>query len=213
MTKSQKVLHIYFYFIALIDFNNFHDSISNINPDGPAKPKTNALFKANCIKRLVSKKKHRIQNEYFDLDMAYITPRILAMGFPSTGCESLYRNSLKDAKFFLNRYHSEYKIYNLCLENGRIYPKDTFDWKKVGLFPFMDHEPCPIKLMLEFCTDLCLYLTRNDNGIGVVHCKAGKGRTGVMIICYLIFSGLCENSFEAIDYFAELRTINKKVKI
>ena len=143
--------------------------------------------------------------------MAYITPRILAMGFPSTGCESMYRNSLKEYKFLHFRHNSHYKVYNLCLEKGRIYNKEVFKGKKVGLFPFMDHEPCPIKLMLEFCTDLSLYLTRNDNGIGVVHCKAGKGRTGVMIICYLIFSGLCSNSFDAIEYFAAQRTINKKV--
>ena len=186
------------------------DSITNITPDGIAKRKTDHVYKANCFKRLVSKKKHRIQNEYFDLDMAYITPRILAMGYPSTGCESLYRNSLKDAMFFLNRYHREYKVYNLCLENGRIYHKEVFQGKKVGLFPFMDHQPCPIKLMLEMCTDVCLYLIRNKDGVAVIHCKAGKGRTGMMIICYLIFSGLCEDSNSAIKHYANMRCINHK---
>ena len=144
--------------------------------------------------------------------MAYITPRILAMGFPSQGCETFYRNSLKDAKFFLDRYHKEYKVYNLCLEKGRIYNKEVFDGKKVALFPFMDHDPCPIKLMLELCTDVCLYLTRNPEAVSVIHCKAGKGRTGMMIICYLIFSGLCENSTEALKHYAKQRTINNTVR-
>ncbi len=81
----------------------------------------------------------------------------------------------------------------------------------MGLFPFTDHEPCPIKLMLEFCVDICLYLIKNPQAVAAVHCKAGKGRTGVMCICYLFFSGLCKNSEEALAHYAEKRTKNKKV--
>ena len=95
------------------------------------------LAKANIFKRLVSKKKRRIQTEYFDLDMAYITERIIGMGFPATGCETFYRNTLVDLKSYLDRYHGEYKIYNLCIEKKRIYPKDFWIDKKVGLFPLM----------------------------------------------------------------------------
>jgi phosphatidylinositol-3,4,5-trisphosphate 3-phosphatase/dual-specificity protein phosphatase PTEN len=142
--------------------------------------------------------------------MAYITERVIGMGFPSTGCETLYRNSLSDLKSFLDRYHGEYKIYNLCIEKNRIYPKNLWENKRVGLFPFNDHAPCPIKLILDFCIDLCLYLTLNPKGVAAIHCKAGKGRTGVMIVCYLIFSGLCENSDEALIHYAKQRTLNNK---
>ena len=71
---------------------------------------------SNLIKHIVSKKKHRIYNDLFDLDLSYITEHMIAMGYPSTGCESIYRNSLIEIKNFLNKYHSHYKIYNLCLE-------------------------------------------------------------------------------------------------
>ena len=95
------------------------------------------LAKANIFKRLVSKKKRRIQTEYFDLDMAYITEKVIGMGFPATGCETIYRNSLIDLKAFLDKYHGEYKIYNLCLEKNRIYPKDFLINKKLDYFPLM----------------------------------------------------------------------------
>lgn len=190
-----------------------------VDPDGNALKKINRVRKANCLKRLVSKKKHRIENEYFDLDMAFITKRVIAMGYPSTGCESVYRNTLEDTKNFLSRYQPEYKVYNLCIEEGRIYPKENFTvttdngsivQKKVALFPFLDHQPCPIKLMLQTMTDLCLYLIRNPNAVAALHCKAGKGRTGMMIVCYLIFSGLCKTIDEAITHYAKQRTKNHK---
>ena len=80
------------------------------------------LYKANFIKRLVSKKKRRFQDSDFDLDMSYITEKVIAMGFPSTGFETMYRNSLSDiVKFFRIRHNDDVKVYNLCLEKDRIY--------------------------------------------------------------------------------------------
>ena len=167
------------------------------------------LKKANFFKRLVSKQKRRFQDTEFDLDMAYITEKVIAMGFPSTGMETIYRNSLTDiAKFFEIRHKNEVKIYNLCLEKERIYNKNLFPKLKVGLFPATDHNPSPIKLILEFCIDICLYLIKHPNGAAAVHCKAGKGRTGVMICSYLVFSGLCRNSEMAFRYYARIRTKN-----
>ena len=178
---------------------------SILNPMGVEK-KT----KANIFKRLVSKKKRRLQTEYYDLDMAYITERVIGMGFPAYGCEKFYRNTLEDTKAYLDRYHKVYKIYNLCIEKDRIYPKTYFEDSYVGLFPFNDHSPCPCKLILDFCVDICLFLTAHPDGVAAIHCKAGKGRTGVMIVCYLIFSGLCKNTEEALVHYANQRTLNKK---
>ena len=176
-----------------------------LNPMG-----TDKKAKANIFKRLVSKKKRRIQTEYYDLDMCYITERVIGMGFPAYGCERIYRNTLEDTRNFLDRYHRDYKIYNLCIEKDRIYPKTYFENTLVGLFPFNDHSPCPCKLILDFCVDICLYLTSHPRGVAAIHCKAGKGRTGVMIVCYLIFSGLCKTSDEALVHYANQRTLNNK---
>ncbi len=70
----------------------------------------------------------------------------MAMGFPSNGCESYYRNALVDVKKLFNEYHNnKVKIYNLCIEPDRIYHKDYFDGMKVAVFPFADHQSCPVK--------------------------------------------------------------------
>ena len=167
------------------------------------------LKKANIFKRLVSKQKRRFQDSDFDLDMSYITEKVIAMGFPSTGMQTLYRNSLSDIiKFFKIKHNDIVKVYNLCIEKDRIYNKNIFPHSKVGLFPATDHNPSPIKLILEFCIDICLYLIKNPKGVAAVHCKAGKGRTGVMICSYLVFSGLCKNCEQAFRYYGRMRTKN-----
>ena len=187
-----------------VPINNIYDK-DFTEIEEPKLPKN--VKSANILKRLVSKQKRRYQDENFDLDMSYITNRVIAMGFPSVGCETVYRNSLTDVvRFFHTKHNDKVKIYNLCLEKDRIYNKNLFSRSQVGLFPATDHNPCPIKLILEFCIDICLYLLKNPNGVAAVHCKAGKGRTGVMICSYLVFSHLCESSEKAFRYYARIRT-------
>ena len=185
-------------------------NVSYTGDENNTEQSSSNKFQANFFKRKVSKKKRRIQTDDFDLDMSYITERVIGMGFPATGWQTVYRNSLKDLKSYLDKYHGEYKIYNLCIEKDRIYPKDLWEGKKVGLFPFNDHSPCPIKLILDFVIDLCIYLTANPKGVAAIHCKAGKGRTGVMIVSYLIFTELFQTSEEALIHYANQRTQDNK---
>ena len=54
------------------------------------------------------------------------------------------------------------------------------------------------------------WLKMSKSHIAVVHCKAGKGRTGVMLCSYLIFAGVQPTATEALSYFATQRTENGK---
>ena len=48
----------------------------------------------NWLRQIVSGKRNRFQEGDYNLDITYITPRILAMSFPAQGFESLYRNNI-----------------------------------------------------------------------------------------------------------------------
>ena len=69
---------------------------------------------------------HTHEQDGFDLDLTYITPNLLAMGFPSSGVKGMYRNPANEVKKFLASKHGEhYWVTNLCSE--RSYPPTLFD--------------------------------------------------------------------------------------
>ena len=53
------------------------------------------------IRTLVSKDKQRFIDSDFNLDLTYITGRIVAMSFPSSGFEKTYRNSIEEVHRFI----------------------------------------------------------------------------------------------------------------
>jgi len=102
----KKVSSLNKHLLAPIDYSTFWDELE---PHPTSKKDKDKLKKkinyAWCLKRLVSKKKRRIENEHFDLDLSYITKRVIAMGYPSVGLEAIYRNSATDIAGYFSMYH------------------------------------------------------------------------------------------------------------
>eukprot|EP00619_Florenciella_sp_RCC1007_P013550 CAMPEP_0205920848 /NCGR_PEP_ID=MMETSP1325-20131115/11846_1 /ASSEMBLY_ACC=CAM_ASM_000708 /TAXON_ID=236786 /ORGANISM="Florenciella sp., Strain RCC1007" /LENGTH=340 /DNA_ID=CAMNT_0053288581 /DNA_START=53 /DNA_END=1072 /DNA_ORIENTATION=- len=163
---------------------------------------------ARGIRGLVSKKKIRFTEDGFDLDLTHITPRIIAMGYPSTGSEAIYRNSATEVlDYFDNTYGQHYKFYNLCSE--RSYDPAVFHGR-VAHIPFDDHNPPKMPQFRECCEDIHAWLEADPENVVAVHCKAGKGRTGTIIAAYLVYAGICKTTAEALQFFGKQRTSNGK---
>ncbi|KAK9040213.1 hypothetical protein V6N11_015387 [Hibiscus sabdariffa] len=193
-------------------------------------------------RHIVSQNKRRYQEGEFDLDLAYITENIIAMGFPagdlSSGLlgffEGFYRNKMEEViKFFETHHKGRYKVYNLCSE--RLYDASLFQGKVyshlylptnstlyygdlcfdlwVASFPFNDHNCPPLHLIKSFCQSTYSWLKGDIENVVVVHCKAGMGRTGLMICSLLLFLKFFSNAEEAIDYFNQKRCIDGKALV
>ena len=55
----------------------------------------NYILMVEAIRKLVSGNRRRFVDTEFSLDLTYIIPnRLIAMSYPSSGFESLYRNSI-----------------------------------------------------------------------------------------------------------------------
>lgn len=86
----------------------------------------------NYVRTLVSGRKLRFKDRRYDLDLSYITPRIIAMAFPGTGVETVYRNNIDDvAKFLKERHGSNFLVINL---SGKKYDPKKFNEKVFFLY-------------------------------------------------------------------------------
>lgn len=98
-------------------------------------------------------------------------------------------------------------MYNLCAE--RQYDLANH-FERSERFGFDDHNPPPLALIKPFCESMSTWLNSDKRNVSAVHCKAGKGRTGMMLACYLVHSGKCASADEALFLFGHERTKNGK---
>ena len=109
----------------------------------------------NWLRKKVSGKRNRFVDEQFNLDITYITDRIIAMSFPASGFEMMYRNSISDVARFLDDKHPRHhKIFNL---SNRDYNPEKFRGEYAA-YEWEDHHSPPIEMMFEIAWDMYEYL-------------------------------------------------------
>ncbi|KAM4859680.1 phosphatidylinositol 3,4,5-trisphosphate 3-phosphatase TPTE2-like [Thomomys bottae] len=77
------------------------------------------------IRRLVSGNKRRYAKDGFDLDLTYITDRLVAMSFPSSGIHTFYRNPMQTARSWGPLKWTQKKQANEC---NYIKNKSSSEW-------------------------------------------------------------------------------------
>ncbi|KAF7350475.1 Phosphatases II [Mycena venus] len=143
------------------------------------------------IRRLVSGNKARFKDGKLnlELDLIYLTDRVIIMGYPAEGLESFYRNNREDAKRFLEHRHGKnFWVFNFCPIRENSYSASFFDGR-VSRYPFPDHHAPPLAIMPLAAREMAEWLDGSPERVIVLHCKAGKGRSGTLACTYLLSLG------------------------
>ncbi|KAM9981259.1 hypothetical protein ACTFIY_003560 [Dictyostelium cf. discoideum] len=151
----------------------------------------------------------RFKDGEFDLDLSYITERIIAMSFPSEDTvinSTWYRNSRVDVKKMLDKYHRDhYLIINLTEKS---YDSSFFGGRVHHIGCVDNHSPS-LGLLLYAVQVIHKWLSEDPKNVVAIHCLAGLGRSGTLIVAYLLTSLYEGRKEEALQLFASQRTTSK----
>ncbi|KAJ5805219.1 hypothetical protein N7474_011106 [Penicillium riverlandense] len=110
---------------------------------------------------------------------------IVTSGPSATYPQRAYRNPLDALVHFLDSKHgSDWCIWEFRAE-GTGYP-DSEVYGRIHHFPWPDHHPPPFALIPNIMGSMRNWLQEKEGRVAVVHCKAGKGRSGSIASGYLI---------------------------
>ena len=171
-------------------------------------------FAQGTVRSLVSQNKRRYRKHGFDLDLTYVSDRIIAMSAPAFGGHSAYRNDMHVVgQFLAARHYSRFFVFNLCdtyfSSDGALgnYSLELL-FGHCHRIPFEDHSPPLLAELLHFCHQSSRWCRRHRKNVVVVHCKGGKGRTGVMVAAFLLWTGHRRCAQDALELFSFRRTEN-----
>ena len=168
----------------------------------------------NCLlhpcRKAVSKDKNRYEEGTYSLDLVYLFPRLIICGFPAAGMEHIWRNPRLEVKRFLEEKHpGNYFMFNFCVEPGRCYPHEIFN-NRVQRFPYKDHNVPHTKVLSRFLFTAKKWLDKDEKHVVVLHCKAGKGRAGMMSCALMLHMGWKGNPKEVLKYYDDKRVWRNK---
>uniref|UniRef100_A0A8D0X4Y1 Tensin 3 n=1 Tax=Sus scrofa TaxID=9823 RepID=A0A8D0X4Y1_PIG len=126
-----------------------------------------------------------------ELDLTYITERIIAVSFPAGCAEESYLHSLQEVTRMLRSKHGD---NYLTLDVG---------WPEL-------HAP-PLDKVCTICKAQEAWLNSDPQHVVVIHCRGGKGRIGVVVSSYMHFTNVSASADQALDRFAMKKFYDDKL--
>lgn len=183
----------------------FGDGKADDDDDGDVRDDTTATRDTAgnlvlSISKLREKRKKdppkRFNRAPFDLDLTYITPKLIALSSPT---ESKGHTPDQLAAFF-KQFHPDYAIYHLS------HFKFATDKFKVSDCPISDYSVPTFPGLVALIERAWAFYNSKDSAVVAVECTTGKGPSGMVIACLLLMAGLAESADEALFLFARKRT-------
>ncbi|XP_057884550.1 tensin-1 isoform X10 [Melospiza georgiana] len=143
-----------------------------------------------------------------ELDLVYITERIIAVSYPSAAEEQSYASNLREVAHMLKSKHgNNYVLFNLSERRrdiNKLHPKVLdFGWPDM-------HTPA-LEKICSICKAMDTWLNTASHNVVVLHNKGNRGRLGVVVAAYMHYSNISASADQALDRFAMKRFYEDKV--
>ncbi|XP_049450613.1 tensin-1 isoform X5 [Epinephelus fuscoguttatus] len=146
--------------------------------------------------------------ESYELDLIYITERIISVSFPSNVEEQSYAANLREVASMLRSKHGHnYLLFNLSEKRYDISQLNP----KVLDFGWPDHHAPALDKICSICKAMDTWLSADSHNVVVIHNKGNRGRTGVVVAAYMHYSNISASADQALDRFAMKRFYEDKV--
>ncbi|XP_061226194.1 tensin-1 isoform X9 [Neopsephotus bourkii] len=143
-----------------------------------------------------------------ELDLVYITERIIAVSYPSTAEEQSFCSNLREVAHMLKSKHGDnYVLFNLSERRNdisKLHPKVLdFGWPDL-------HTPA-LEKICSICKAMDTWLNAVPHNVVVLHNKGNRGRLGVVVAAYMHYSNISASANQALDRFAMKRFYEDKI--
>uniref|UniRef100_A0A3B3CMH4 Tensin 1b n=1 Tax=Oryzias melastigma TaxID=30732 RepID=A0A3B3CMH4_ORYME len=147
-------------------------------------------------------------DETYELDLVYITERIISVSFPGSVEEQSYAVNLREVASMLRSKHGHnYLLFNLSEKRYDINQLNP----KVLDFGWPDHHAPALDKICSICKAMDTWLSADSHNVVVIHNKGNRGRTGVVVAAYMHYSNISASADQALDRFAMKRFYEDKV--
>ncbi|CDQ56992.1 unnamed protein product [Oncorhynchus mykiss] len=125
--------------------------------------------------------------ESYEVDLVYITERIISVSFPSCVEETSYASNLREVASMLRSKHQDnYLLFNLSEKRYDINQLNP----KVLDFGWPDHHAPALDKICSICKAMDTWLSADSHNVVVIHNKGNRGRTGVVVAAYMHYSNI-----------------------
>uniref|UniRef100_A0A452V2B2 Tensin 1 n=1 Tax=Ursus maritimus TaxID=29073 RepID=A0A452V2B2_URSMA len=143
-----------------------------------------------------------------ELDLVYVTERIIAVSFPSTANEENFRSNLREvAQMLKSKHGGSYLLFNLSERR----PDITKLHAKILEFGWPDLHTPALEKICSVCKAMDTWLNADPHNVVVLH---NKVRVGPLCVCVCVYActhvDMC-SADQALDRFAMKRFYEDKI--
>ncbi|XP_047192671.1 putative tyrosine-protein phosphatase auxilin isoform X2 [Scophthalmus maximus] len=137
-----------------------------------------------------------------ELDIAYITSRIIVMTYPAESVQIGYQNHVEDIRSFLDSRHADhYTVFNLSQRN---YRGAKFS-NRVSECNWPSRQSPGLHNLFAVCKNMHNWLKQNPKNVCVITCSDGHALSGVLVSAMFCFCHLFNNPVPAMQLLSAKR--------